>query len=115
MSANIGQGRLLRVCDLCGGVDDHPRHVIAGAGGGTEPVVAAPSEEILNRVLDAAPTEERARLVRDLMDTSTSDRHMDCCRSAGGPDGTCHTVTAGAEDKRGSALLKHLVAKSKEN
>jgi hypothetical protein len=67
-----------------------------------------PSEDIINRVLEAAPAAERARLVRDLVDTSSSDRHMDCCREAGCPDGTCNQVTAGAEDKRGGALLKHL-------
>jgi hypothetical protein len=35
-------------------------------------------------------------------------RHMDCCREAGCPDGTCNEVTKGAEDKRGPALVKHL-------
>lgn len=104
---NIGNGRLLRVCDLCGGVDDHPRHVIAG---GPPDVFTQPSDEILTRVLAAAPAAERARLIRDLMDTSSSDRHLDCCREAGCPDGTCNTQTTGAETKRGEALLTHLVA-----
>lgn len=104
---NIGNGRLLRVCDICGGVDDHPRHVITGADPDVHPV---PSDEILQKVIAAAPTDQAARLVRELMDTSSSDRHMDCCRAAGCPDGTCHQVTAGAEDLRGADLLVHLTA-----
>lgn len=106
---NIGNGRTLRVCDVCGGVDDHPRHVIAG---GEADRFDRPSDEILGRVMDAAPPAERIRLVRELLDTGTSDRHMDCCRDAGCPDGTCDRVTAGAESKRGAALLKHLMKES---
>lgn len=106
---NIGNGRLVRVCDLCGGVDDHPRHVLAG---GVPDIFPQPSEDILDRVLENAPAADRARLVRDLLDTSSSDRHMDCCREAGCPDGSCDAQTAGAESKRGGALLKHLAAKS---
>ena len=112
MAINIGNGRLVRVCDLCGGVDDHPRHVIAG---GTPGVYPPPSDDIVNRVIAAAPDGDRARLVRDLMDTGSSDRHMDCCREAGCPDGTCTTQTAGAENERGAALLEHLVAKAESS
>ena len=64
--------RPVRGCDICGISDDHPRHVIGTADGGT------------------------------LM------RHMDCCREAGCPDGTCDEVTAGAEDLRGDELVQHL-------
>lgn len=108
--SNIGNGRPLRVCDLCGGVDDHNRHVL---GSGSRDVFPAPSDDIVTKVLDAAPAAERARLLRELQDTSSSDRHMDCCRQAGCPDGSCDVATAGAEDKRGAALLNHL--SSKEN
>lgn len=105
----IGNGRMLRVCDLCGGVDDSPRHVIAG---GVPDQFAPPSEDVINAVLEAAPADDRGRLLRDLMDTSSSDRHLDCCREAGCPDGTCPKLTAGAESKRDGALLKHLTAKA---
>lgn len=101
---NIGNGRSLRVCDLCGGVDDHPRHVLSGL----PDVYAPPAEEIIARVLDQAPPEHRARLLRELIDTSSQDRHMDCCREAGCPAGTCAEQTAGVEDLRGAGLLAHL-------
>jgi len=105
MTKNIGGDRALRVCDLCGGVDDHPRHVIAGD---TRETFAAPAEDIVQKVLEEAPEDQRSKLVRDLFDTTSSDRHMDCCREAGCPTGDCERTTQGAEDKRGAALLKHL-------
>lgn len=104
--ADIGKGRRLRVCDLCGGVDDHPRHVIAGTTPGT---VTAPTAETVRKVIANAPKDEADRLLADLVDTASSDRHMDCCREAGCPDGSCIVVTAGAEEKRGASLLAHLV------
>jgi hypothetical protein len=106
MTENIGGGRLLRVCDLCGGVDDHPRHVLAG--GISAPTYAPPTEEIIARVIETSPPDQRNRLLRELMDLSSSDRHMDCCREAGCPDGSCNVVTAGAEQLRGDELLAHL-------
>lgn len=102
MSNNIGGGRPLRVCDLCGGVDDHPRHVLTG-----EPF-PTPGEDIVQKVIANAPADRLAFLMRELLDTTASDRHMDCCRTAGCPDGTCGPQTAGAEELRGGALLTHL-------
>jgi hypothetical protein len=108
--SNIGGDRPLRVCDLCGGVDDHPRHSLAG----TVPGQAAwpePSEDVVNQVLETAPAEQRARLMRDLMDTATTDRHLDCCAAAGCPgegEFNCAYRIAGAEGKTGRALLNHL-------
>jgi hypothetical protein len=107
MPENIGGGRALRVCDLCGGVDDHPRHVLTGGEVGK---YDPPTVEMIARVLEQAPAEEAARLVRELVDTGSQDRHMDCCRAAGCPAGTCGPQTAGAEDLRGGDLLAHLVA-----
>jgi hypothetical protein len=104
--------RPLRVCDLCGGVDNHPRHVIAGP---QLDAFTRASDDIINRVLETAPEEAQARLLRDLMDTGTTDRHMDCCRDAGCPDGTCDVVTAGAEDKRGDELLTHLMSNTERS
>jgi hypothetical protein len=106
MAANIGGGRALRVCDLCGGVDDHPRHVIAGTA---EDAFARPSDEIVNKVLDAAPAGDRARLVRDLTDTTSSDRHLDCCAAAGCPTGTCGPQVGDAPGI-GKKMLDHLMS-----
>ncbi len=103
---DIGDGRALRVCDLCGGVDNHPRHVIAGD---LEDAFPAPTDDIINKVLDASPAEHRARLLRDLTDTTASDRHLDCCAAAGCPTGTCGPQVAGAEGKTGAAMLDHLM------
>lgn len=96
-----------RVCDLCGGVDDHPRHVIAGT---TADVFPTPTAAIIQRVITNAPEGHTDRLLDSLMDTASSDRHMDCCREAGCPDGSCEVMTRGAEAKRGRALRTHLEA-----
>lgn len=103
----IGEDRPLRVCDLCGGVDDHPRHVLSGGE-----AFVKPGDDILAAVLAVAPTNERGRLVNELLDTSSSDRHMDCCRAAGCPTGDCGMQTAGAERLRGADLLEHLMGKA---
>jgi hypothetical protein len=110
---NIGEGRLLRVCDLCGGVDDHPRHVVLG-GPGPVVVVDPPTEAIVAAVVAAAPPDDVARLLRELYDTTASDRHLDCCRAAGCPDGTCNTQIAGADGKTGADLLQHLMTLAEE-
>jgi hypothetical protein len=108
-ASNIGGGRPLRVCDLCGGVDDHPRHSLAGTIPGYEGF-PRPSQDVVDRVLDSAAGEDRARLLRDLYDTATSDRHLDCCAAAGCPEPgelSCANRTAGAKGT-GKAMLTHL-------
>jgi hypothetical protein len=109
--ANVGNGHLLRVCDLCGAVDDHPRHVLAG---GARDIFPPPTADIVRAVIAAAPADEQDRLLADLLDTSSSDRHLDCCREAGCPlpaddPSNCAAKTAGAESARGAALVKHLM------
>ena len=52
------------------------------------------------------------RHVVALADGGTLIRHLDCCREAGCPDGSCDVVTAGAEDLRGAALVNHLTTRS---
>jgi hypothetical protein len=103
---NIGGGRALRVCDLCGGVDDHPRHVLAGGDTG---MFDRPTDDIMNRVIDTAPPEERGRLLRELLDTGTTDRHLDCCAEAGCPTGTCGPQIADAPGT-GKRMLDHLTS-----
>jgi hypothetical protein len=53
-------------------------------------------------------TPPRAGLFLHLKDDNTTMRHMDCCRQAGCPDGTCDEITKGAETKTGDALLRHI-------
>ncbi len=109
MTTNIGGGRAVRVCDLCGGVDDHPRHSLLGGEPGAH---SAPSPETVRKVSSAIAgldAETGDRLLAELLDTGTTDRHLDCCRTAGCPTGDCDRRTAGAKDLRGAALLDHLI------
>lgn len=106
MAANIGKGGALRVCDLCGAVDDHPRHVIAGGENGQYPT---PSADIVRKVMANAPADEADRLLASLLDTGGSDRHMDCCREAGCPTGDCDRQLDGWNGKPGAPLLTHLM------
>jgi hypothetical protein len=79
---------LIRVCDVCGAFDDHPRHVFAAAPG-EFPVNEAHLAAALALTDDDFTAEERAHLVTTIVDTTEQDRHMDCCLAAGCPDGSC--------------------------
>lgn len=103
-AVQIGGGRALRVCDLCGGVDDHPRHVISGGGGEFAP----PTDDMIAKVVALEPETDRPRLLRDLLDSSSQYRHMDCCRQDGCPTGACDQSLAGTAGLTGAALLEHL-------
>lgn len=86
--------RPLRYCDICGGLDDHPRHVIAVPEG----VVTRPSEEFLAG-LERGPFEA----VYGLMNERALIRHIDCCAAAGCElCAVTESITAGA---RGEELL----------
>jgi hypothetical protein len=107
----IGGGRALRVCDICFGVDDHPRHTFAG---GTDEFVSHLAHELVTlehniEALGDVDGDVHARLVMDFLDRSVNDRHMDCCASVGCPTGDCDRVMDDADTKRGSALLKVIV------
>lgn len=100
----MAEARPMRICDACGQVDDHPRHVIAYAPGDG----VTPSEVAVKAVELAGPLGVTDQVMRQITDTSTMMYHMDCCRMAGCPDGTCNEVTAGAEDLKGDKLVRHL-------
>lgn len=105
----IGGGRVLKVCDVCGGVDDHPRHVIAGSTADVfEPVNPAIVAAVVANAAKVAPEEECNRLIADLLDRSSQERHMDCCAKAGCPTGACPEVMHAAGSRRGAALLNHI-------
>jgi hypothetical protein len=101
--ANIGKGRAVQVCDACGGVDDHPRHSIAGSVEGAHP---PPTPDMLRRVMDAAPAGDEDRLIADLLDTGSTTRHLDCCRDAGCE--SCAEQLGDWDGKTGAAMLRHL-------
>lgn len=94
--------RPLRICDVCGQVDDHPRHVIAYAPGEAPPV----NQEQIAAVIDLEGFDgaQKAAFIADLQDTTLQLRHMDCCRSVGCPTGSCNEVP----DLRGPKLLAHI-------
>jgi len=108
--ANIGDGRALQVCDVCGGVDEHPRH---HAAGGQTHQFETPSPELVRKVAAASqnlPVAVAARLMAELLDTGTTSRHLDCCREAGCPTGDCDRRLAGWDGTVGAGLLEYLTA-----
>ena len=94
--------RPVRACDVCGQVDDHPRHVIGVAEGGV------PSDDVIDKIIKAGAS---GAAIRQVMDPATTIRHMDCCAAAGCPDGSCNAIHAAAGNDKpltGEKLLKHL-------
>lgn len=98
-----------RICDGCGAIDDHPRHVVAFA----PDEAPAPNAEHVKAAMNAKglTDDEKVAVIADINDTTLQLRHMDCCRSAGCPDRSCDAIAdTGARDLRGPALLKHLTS-----
>lgn len=95
----------MRYCDLCGGLDDHPRHVQAVPVGTPG---AAPSPEFLESLGDG-PAFATALLL-----TPTSlIRHLDCCAAAG--CGTCVKTEAATRGVRGKKLIDAIAAGALDN
>lgn len=93
--------RPLRFCDLCGGLDDHPRHVTDYHP--DEEVAGKPDDEWLAGVdLSGAPIEA----VQQLLSGNKRVRHMDCCAAQGCP--TCLDTEAENSGLRGQELIDHL-------
>lgn len=93
--------RPLRLCEVCGQVDDHPRHVLAV---NPERHSGAVSTEFLAGLPEGVPYETIAQA----LDDKVVIRHLDCCAAAGCLvcQGT-ETLTGG---KRGAALVKAIEA-----
>lgn len=111
--------RPLRLCDSCGQVDDHPRHVYA-TNEGESPTSAEVAEKALSAVKSA---DDRTEILRQIMDTSTTVKHMDCCAAdgcqicpevlsqSGAPEGTTgaklvKALTSGKVDGLGESLTE---------
>lgn len=97
--------RALRICDVCGQIDDHPRHVFVADN---IPVNQAHVEAVLERD-DLSPA-VRSRIAQDVMDTTIQQRHMDCCHAAGcparGTDADCAQFAA--TGLTGDELVRHI-------
>jgi hypothetical protein len=91
-----------RACDVCGGVDDHPRHVMSVP---PDFPGAVPSAEIIRTAISNGATDE---MVAALLAPDTVIRHMDCCADAGCLDGSCTQVLTKAGSKRRDDLTRHL-------
>lgn len=92
----------LRHCDVCKQVDDHPRHVHGTSG-------LEVDKDFMEAALEMdLPTKDRARIVATIADATTQVRHMDCCREAGCPDGTCDSAPA----LKGQELRDHIIGAS---
>lgn len=84
-----------RLCDRCFKLDDHPRHV-AATDHGESPVADAVQLEALPRTTPPAA-------VAQVLDPTTTIRHIDCCAEAGCEQ--CRTTVAETGGKKGAALL----------
>lgn len=96
--------RPLRYCDLCGGLDDHPRHV--RQLGKTDPDHKLPAG-LLDRI-QAAGNVNVPALVQ-LANPRNLVRHMDCCAAAGCD--ICQATERENGARRGQALVDHLTAR----
>lgn len=100
------EARPIRVCDVCGQVDDHPRHTF-GAASGTFRVNQGALASVLSTDMAIM---DQVRLITEISDTSTQYRHMDCCAQAGCPDGSCTAIIGEVKGAQGDALVKKLTS-----
>jgi hypothetical protein len=101
--------RPLRLCDSCGQVDDHPRHVFA-----TNPdnVSGASNADLVREALSKAKSnEEKEAVLAAAMDNNVLTKHVDCCAADGCPGGSCDEILAKQGDRRGLDLAAALAPK----
>lgn len=96
--------RLVQGCDVCGQVDDHPRHTKFYPVGEGD---ASASLQALQKAMDSNISPEA---LRDMADAGRAVRHFDCCASQGCQvcAKTLHTV---GEDLRGPDLIAAITKK----
>lgn len=96
-----------RMCDSCGQVDDHPRHV-HGLGPGEEPT---PPEVAAKAIEAAVGSSDLAAIIAHSQDKTTAMKHLDCCAADGCPDGSCDALrSVGAEELKGDDLKSFLTS-----
>jgi hypothetical protein len=71
---------MLRICDVCGVIDDLPRHVHGTFG-------LEINQAHISAVLDRSDlaSDERARIIAEISDTTLQQRHFTCCAETGCP------------------------------
>lgn len=89
---------MMRLCDVCGQLDDHPRHQLFVRDGGF-----VPSQEFLEGLGDVPAT-----AVAALLNPHTTDRHHDCCASQGCV--VCKAIVAATGGVTGAELLSKIQA-----
>lgn len=107
-----------RPCDLCGGVDQDPRHSFSGVVPDAHPVndsVAATLSDNLKALTDSGDVEfgQAFSVMEAFRDTTSTDRHIDCCAAAGCPlkgsdqdAAACDHRVAAANGKTGEGMRK---------
>lgn len=98
--------RAMRLCDLCGGYDDFPRHV-------TSLPYASPDAVPSRDFLASLPEGVSPLAVAELMDATTYVRHMNCCADAGCL--ICAEVVAACGNAEGQALTDALTSGAADN
>lgn len=97
----VDSDRPLRGCELCGGVDTDPRHVVATPKGDA----GVPEGVILKRLIaNGIPDEALTEIMQD----DTQVRHLDCCAAAGcpaEPEAQCGAPERAGSGKTGDELL----------
>lgn len=86
----MATSKLYRPCDLCGQVDTHPRHSFAGVIDDVWPVLEEAGkvvQESLERLVAAGEITmaQAFDIAGAHRDTTSTDRHIDCCAAAGCP------------------------------
>lgn len=71
---------MLRICDLCGTIDDGPRHVIAHAPGEVRI-----DTDLIDGLIgyEGVPPDVRDAAIVALSDTTLQIRHPSCCAASG--------------------------------
>jgi hypothetical protein len=95
-----------RSCDVCGVIDQHPRHIFDTLGvQGLEQTV---NEDAVQKAYENEniSRQELVAIVSDLRDVSSFTRHMDCCASVGCPDGTCEKIMKDTKNAHGFKLVE---------
>lgn len=75
------------ICDICGGIDTAPKHVVAYLG----QAVIDPKPEHVKAAIEAEglTTDQRAAILADVYDIDTNRRHITCCAASGCPTNSC--------------------------